>query len=77
MGTDIDPSVCPACGEQNVCGLSQGKTECWCFSMKIEEAALARIPSDKKNLACLCAKCAASSGDSPPRPLKCPPSGIT
>jgi hypothetical protein len=58
MGTDIDPSVCPACGEQNVCGLSQGKTECWCFSVKIEQAALERIPSEQKNLACLCAKCA-------------------
>ena len=64
MGTDIDPSVCPACGEQNVCGLSQGKAECWCFSVKIEEAALDRIPSDKKNLACLCANCAAAASTS-------------
>ena len=64
MGTDIDPSVCPACGEQNVCGISQGKTECWCFSVKIEQAALNRIPGDKKDLACLCAKCAVAASTS-------------
>jgi hypothetical protein len=56
----IDPSLCPSCGEPNVCGMSQGKTECWCFSVKIAQVTLARIPSDKKNLACLCARCAAA-----------------
>jgi hypothetical protein len=79
MGSEIDTSRCPSCGEPNVCGLSQGKSECWCFSVKIERETLARIPNEKKNLACLCARCAqaaansadtSSSGDSPPHPLK-------
>jgi hypothetical protein len=41
--------------------MSQGKSECWCFSVKIQEEALARIPSEKKNLACICAKCAGAA----------------
>ncbi|HEY4102411.1 MAG TPA: cysteine-rich CWC family protein [Polyangiaceae bacterium] len=58
---EIDPSVCPVCGEQNACGLSQGKSECWCFGAEIEQAALARVPSEKKNRTCLCARCAAAT----------------
>jgi len=64
MGVEIDPSVCPSCGEPNACGLSQGKSECWCFSTKIEKEALDRIPSEKKNLACICARCAVAQASS-------------
>jgi cysteine-rich CWC protein len=64
MSVEIDPSVCPSCGEPNVCGLSQGKSECWCFSLEIEKEALERIPSEKKNLACICARCAAAATSS-------------
>ena len=58
MGVEVDPAICASCGEPNACGLSQGQTDCWCFSVKIEQEALERIPSEMKNLACLCAKCA-------------------
>lgn len=61
MSRDIDPSICPSCGEANACGISQGKSECWCFAAVIEQAALDRIPSDRKKLACICAKCAAAA----------------
>jgi len=60
MASEIDPSKCPTCGEPNQCGLSQGKTECWCFSALISDAALESIPSQAKNLACICARCAAA-----------------
>jgi Cysteine-rich CWC len=61
MSVEIDPRVCPSCGEPNACGLSQGQSECWCFSVKIEKGTLERIPSEKKNLACICARCAAAA----------------
>jgi hypothetical protein len=63
MGAETNPNVCPACGEPNACGRSQGKSECWCFSVKIERETLERIPSDAKNLACICARCAARSSE--------------
>gem|GEM_PF-577207 len=61
MASEIDPSKCPTCGEPNACGLSQGKSECWCFSALISSAALERVPSQAKNLACICERCAAAS----------------
>ena len=60
MSVEIDPRVCPSCGEPNACGLSQGKSECWCFSVEIEKEALERLPTEAKNLACICARCAAA-----------------
>jgi cysteine-rich CWC protein len=61
MGAANNPNVCPSCGEPNACGLSQGKSECWCFSVKIEPEALARIPSKAKDQTCICARCAATA----------------
>jgi hypothetical protein len=61
----VDPSLCPVCGEPNTCAMSQGKavTECWCFGAPISESALQRIPSQAKNLACVCPRCAALQTD--------------
>ncbi len=59
MTSSVDPSVCPVCGDSNTCGMAQGKTECWCMAVKIPQAALDRIPSEAKNVACICARCAA------------------
>ena len=56
----VDPNLCPTCGEPNTCGMSQGKTECWCFNAQIPEAALARIPAAAKDRACICPRCAAA-----------------
>jgi hypothetical protein len=58
MGPANQSNICPSCGEPNACGLSQGKSECWCFSVQIEDHALARIPSEAKNQICICARCA-------------------
>ena len=58
METAVDPSICPACGAPNTCGMSQGKSDCWCFSGSIPKAALERIPVAAKDLACLCPRCA-------------------
>ncbi|MEO8902411.1 MAG: cysteine-rich CWC family protein [Polyangiaceae bacterium] len=60
MTSSVDPSLCPVCGETNACGMTQGKTECWCMAVNIPEAALAGIPTAAKNVACICARCAAT-----------------
>ena len=64
MTSEVDPSICPTCGEPNTCGMSQGKSECWCFNVKIPEAALERIPAAAKDLACICPRCAAAQRES-------------
>jgi hypothetical protein len=61
MTEALNPNVCPTCGEPNLCGLSQGQERCWCFDVLIPEAAQERIPLAAKNLACICARCAAAS----------------
>jgi hypothetical protein len=59
MESAPDPSICPSCGAPNTCGVSQGKSECWCFTTSIPKAALERVPVEAKDLACLCPRCAA------------------
>ncbi len=59
--SEVDASVCPVCGESNACGMSQGKSDCWCFGRVIAEAALARVPVAKQNLACICGRCAGTA----------------
>ena len=63
MGVEVDPSLCPVCGKPNTCGMTQGKSECWCFDLTIDRAALARIPLEAKDRACLCPRCAALAND--------------
>jgi len=58
MGAEVDPSLCPVCGKPNTCGLTEGKSECWCFDVTIDAAALARVPPELKDRACLCPRCA-------------------
>ena len=55
-----EPS-CPLCGAPNGCAMAANKAvvECWCVRAKLDPAALARVPAEKVNLACVCAKCGA------------------
>ncbi len=68
METAVDPSICPVCGAPNTCGMSQGKSECWCFSVSISKAALERIPAEAKDRACLCPRCARLEAEAETRP---------
>lgn len=60
-----DPSRCPLCGEQNRCAMEveretgESQPPCWCMAADFSEALLARVPADKRRLACICARCAA------------------
>ncbi|HCT39928.1 MAG TPA: DNA or RNA helicase of superfamily II [Moraxellaceae bacterium] len=54
---------CPLCGGANQCAPAQAgrlDVECWCSKAVISPAALARVPADKINKACLCPRCAAA-----------------
>ncbi len=61
----LDPSYCPLCGQANRCvmevekqtGLAQ--PPCWCTTATFSPELLARIDPARRDLACVCAKCAA------------------
>lgn len=65
----LDPSQCPLCGKQNLCAMEvaratgQDQPPCWCTTVHFEAALLARIPPDKRRLACVCAACAQEKTD--------------
>lgn len=62
-----DPSRCPLCGESNRCAMeiereTDGKQPaCWCMEANFSEDLLARVPAEKRRLACICARCAAQA----------------
>ena len=66
MNTPATAIYCPICGAENKCameieraiGLKQAP--CWCTTVKFDADLLARVPAEKRNLACVCEKCAKS-----------------
>jgi hypothetical protein len=56
------PSLrCPLCGEENDCAAARtGSFEapCWCREVVIDRQALARVPQEQRDRACLCRRCA-------------------
>ena len=67
MNTLNTANKCPLCGYVNQCameieretGLKQAP--CWCTGVKFDADMLARMPAEKRNLACICEKCAQSA----------------
>lgn len=59
--TPVDPSRCPLCGDDNACGAVSGSRTCWCHAVRIPPEVLARVPLEAKDVACVCAKCAAAT----------------
>jgi hypothetical protein len=61
----IDPRLCPLCQQSNQCaneieretGVKQ--PPCWCSTATFDSALLERIPPEARNMACVCARCAA------------------
>lgn len=63
--------VCPLCGGANQCAPDEAGSfdvECWCSTVAISTDALARIPPDQVNKACLCPRCAAGLAGIQPQP---------
>ncbi|TDU32447.1 cysteine-rich CWC protein [Panacagrimonas perspica] len=55
-------TVCPICGGSNQCAPASTGTfdvECWCTTASVSAEALARVPADLIDKACLCPRCAA------------------
>jgi prepilin-type N-terminal cleavage/methylation domain-containing protein/prepilin-type processing-associated H-X9-DG protein len=55
-----NPSQCPLCGQPNGCQLclpGAGKGPCWCSTVKIPAALLARVPEILRGRACVCRSC--------------------
>jgi hypothetical protein len=48
------------------------QASCWCTAVKFDADLLARVPADKRNLACICEKCAQSANLLSKRPEKNP-----
>lgn len=63
----LDASQCPLCGRSNQCAVTAGSDPhgCWCMTAPVSPQALARIPSDLRDLACLCPGCAAQTAIAP------------
>ena len=69
MNTPATDNLCPLCGRVNQCAMVieretgiQQTEPCWCTAVKFDVDLLASIPPEKRNLACICAACAASWG---------------
>jgi prepilin-type processing-associated H-X9-DG protein/prepilin-type N-terminal cleavage/methylation domain-containing protein len=55
-----NPDECPLCGGANGCQLCSPATckgPCWCASVDIPAALLARVPEHLRNRACICRHC--------------------
>lgn len=56
-------SLCPLCGGNNQCAPAAAghfDVACWCTTAAISPEALARVPAELVNKACLCPRCAAA-----------------
>lgn len=61
-GKSLDPSQCPLCGAPNncqMCTMEAYKGPCWCATVEIPQALLARVPGGLRQHACICRKCVA------------------
>ena len=66
MNTQTTPNKCPLCGLINQCAMEIERetgvkqAPCWCAAVRFDADLLARVPPEKRNLACICAACATS-----------------
>jgi hypothetical protein len=71
MNTTLKANICPLCGQINQCimeieretGIKQTEP-CWCTAVKFDADLLARVPPEKRNLACICAACVTNTSGS-------------
>jgi hypothetical protein len=53
-----DATICPICQQINHCGIAAGKTECWCFTTPVPDAARQQVPEADQMRRCICEICA-------------------
>lgn len=59
---------CPVCGLANQCAAAAAgrfDVDCWCTQVTISPVALARVPAQARDRACLCPGCAALASRQP------------
>jgi Cysteine-rich CWC len=54
----IDQTRCPLCAGDNNCGAARGSGTCWCFTLRVPEDVLERVPPDLRDQVCVCERCA-------------------
>ena len=57
----VSAPTCPLCGRPNECVSARTGSfgeRCWCESVTFSPGLLARVPEDKRNVACICRACA-------------------
>jgi hypothetical protein len=68
MAADPKPNLlCPLCGGANACAPARsGRFDepCWCRDATFNAALLARVPAPLRDVACVCAACAAADAGS-------------
>lgn len=58
--TQLTPTRCPLCGEDNHCGVANGTATCWCYTERIPRDVRERIPPYARDVVCICPKCTAA-----------------
>ena len=56
----FNPGACPLCGAANNCQLCSPAAHqgpCWCVTVEMPDALLARVPENFRNRACICKNC--------------------
>jgi hypothetical protein len=77
----VAASQCPLCGGENdcqLCSVATYKGPCWCESVSIPEALLARVPPEQRNTACICRACVTTfhREQASPQPLAIRPGDV-
>ncbi|QPQ29191.1 cysteine-rich CWC family protein [Lysinibacillus sp. JNUCC 51] len=49
----MEEKRCPLCGQENHCGVVNGKKDCWCMTESFPKEILEVAPKDQ----CICQKC--------------------
>src|SRR4051812_2794120 len=63
-------SACPDCGQEFICGVVSGQSDCWC-------AACPTLLNPQRDGTCLCPTCLARRVTSPPSPTRSSPPPAT
>ncbi|WP_314586455.1 cysteine-rich CWC family protein [Paenibacillus terrigena] len=54
---EVDPHLCPLCGQDNCCGYRAGTDDCWCFHTSVPMALRERITPELRGKTCICRDC--------------------
>ncbi len=53
--SEINPLMCPRCGQRNSCGFAQGQAQCWC--MQLPARSTVPVNTAANPAVCYCQAC--------------------